>query len=150
MSRLGAPQILPAVFSGTTHLLKAFIYNPETQEGFKPTTLTLSIYDVTWPNLTACPSIVGTSVVWPEAATQTIINSRNDVDVLDSCDASGFIEHKLTADDLAVTAPSGLVPSRLWRRVLFTFTWGDDPDTPDVGKQEFLIPVIPDREPLAG
>lgn len=115
--------------AGATPRLTATIVN-EDGTGFKPDTLTMSIYDVS---------------VADDVAASLIVNSRDEVDVLANCDNGGNLAVTLQAGDTAVTVPNGLVPSRIQRKVLFSWTW----DTDKVGKHEILIPIIPDRKTVA-
>lgn len=117
------------VLAGSTPRLTATVVN-EDGIGFKPDTLTMSIYDVT---------------VADDVASSGIVNSRDAVDVLANCDNGGRLAVTLQAGDTAVTVPSGLTPSRIQRRVLFEWTW----DTDKVGKHEVLIPILPDRKTVA-
>ena len=98
--------------------------------GFLPDVLTMSVYDVDF------------SV---DPATETIINDRNDLDILADCDASGNVEVYLSEDDTDVTVPDGSVPSQIKRKIRFRWEW----DTTKVGKHEVILPIAPDRETVA-
>lgn len=135
------------VLSGTTQFLDLFIHPPNSPQGFKPETLTMSVYDVRWPNVTQCPRRYGDAIVFPEGATHAIVNDRNDVDVLDMCDAEGNAEIELTPEDTTVDVPVGPTPSVVWRYILFTATWDGSPAK--VTKTQAAISIIPDRESLA-
>jgi hypothetical protein len=121
--------ITRGVLAGSTPRLTATIVT-EDGIGFKPDTLTMSIYDVT---------------VAADLAASLIVNSRNEVDVLANCDNGGNLALTLQTGDTAVTVPNGLVPSQIKRKVLFSWTW----DTDKVGKHEIIIPIIPDRKTVA-
>ena len=100
--------------------------------GFKPDTLTMSVYD---RNDSVRP------------ATNTIVNSRNDVDVLDFCSVDGVVVVTLdSADTTVVPVSTWRPPSRYKRQVLFTYTYGSPPDT---GKFLFTLTIAPDYEGLA-
>ncbi len=138
--------ITKGVLAGSTYFLDVSIKDPDTRIGFKPDLLLMSVYDVTWSG-NGQPRCVGPTVTFPSTATQTIVNSRNDVDVTDSIDANGEGSIELTPEDTAVEVPSGPVPSRIWRRILLRGEWDGSPAK--VVKQEIVFPVIPDRETLA-
>lgn len=141
---MGKPVIIKKpVFSGTTRFLDLFFFNQETGQGFKPDTVTLSIYDVTWPG-TQSPRCAGQCIVYPAAATQSIVNDRNDVDVTDQVNADGSAPIELTPEDTEVVVPSGPIPSSIWRRLLFTAYWDGSPAK--IEKQEVTFPITPDRE----
>lgn len=114
---------------GTTPRIK-FRIADEDGTGFKPSTLTYSVYDV---DFKATP------------ATQTIVNGRNDVDALAECDVDGNVLMFLAAADTDVDVPDGCVPATLQRRILFTWTWS----TTRVGKHEVILTIAPDRETVA-
>jgi hypothetical protein len=128
-----------AFLAGTTPRITGQILD-EDGVGTQPDTLTMSIYDVTVPASVQCTSF--SQMLASSAVTQAIVNGRNVVDVLAFCDVGGNVEIVLEADDLAVDVPASLVPSRHFRRVLFTWTWDDD----KVGKHEIVLPIAPDRE----
>lgn len=119
------------ILQGTTPRISFQIVD-EDGVGFQPETLTMSIYDV----------VFGTPPT--STTTQTIVNSRNDVDVLASCDAGGNVELFLNADDTTIDVPAGANPLTLERRVLFTWTWDTDPVK--VGKHQVNLTILPDRE----
>lgn len=117
------------ILAGTTPRIRFQIID-EDGLGFKPASLQMTIYDVDF------------SV---KPATQAVVNSQNDIDVLDSCDADGNVELILGTDDTAVDVPTGCKPATRSRRVLFTWNWDDD----KVGKHEVVLTIAPDRETVA-
>lgn len=114
------------ILQGTTPRISFQIVD-EDGAGFQPDTLTMSIYDVDFE---------------VDPATQAIVNSRDDIDVLSDCDAQGNVELFLSADDTEVTVPTARNPLTLERRLLFTWTW----DTDKVGKHQIILTILPDRE----
>lgn len=118
-----------AILQGTTPQITFQIVD-EDGVGFQPDALTMSVYDV---DFTVDP------------ATETIINSRNDLDIIADCDASGNVEVYLSEDDTEVTVPDGIWPSQLHRKILFRWEW----DTTKVGKHEVILTIAPDRETVA-
>jgi hypothetical protein len=131
-----------AFIAGTTPRITCQIVD-EDGVGFQPDTLTMSIYDVTVPESVRCTTFQ--QVLASSAVTQSIVNERNDVDVLADVDVDGNLEIVLEEADLEVDVPAALVPSRHFRRVLFRWTWDDD----KVGKHEVILPIMPDRETVA-
>lgn len=132
------------ILSGTTRPVEFTIEDKATGAGFKPDTLTLSIYDVVYPASQRCRVVDG-SLQFPDAATQSIVNNRNDVDVLASCDDDGNVEVMLTAADTTVSVPSGRIPMTYNRVLLFTWTWDSD----KVEKLQIVLTIAPDRETAA-
>lgn len=129
------------ILSGTTPRVRFQIVD-EDGIGYVPDEVTMSIYDVTYPATVPCP--IG-SWSLPPSATESIINSRNDVDILTSVDGDGVVDVTLAADDTAVEVPSGAVPLTYQRRILFRWVW----DTTKVGKHEVILTIAPDRETVA-
>lgn len=123
-----------AYLQGTTPFVEFTILDPETRAGFKPSTLTLSIYDY------------DTSV---DPHVENIINDRNDEDVLSFCDADGHFLMYLRADDTELTVPEIEHAIQPQRRLLFTWTWGEESPPEKVGKHEIIFPIQPDRETVA-
>lgn len=119
------------VLQGTTPQITFQIVD-EVGVGFQPDVLTMSIYDKT------CPT-GGTTV------TSAIINSRNDIDVLASCDVSGNVDLTLEEDDTALTTAANCSPATIQRTVLFRWEW----DSTKVGKHELVLTIAPDRETVA-
>lgn len=118
------------ILAGTSRRITFQIKDADTGDGFQPDTLVMSVYDVDF------------SVV---PATETIVNSRNDVNVIGSVDAGGHVDVVLDPADTAVDVPGGKVPATLERRVLFVWTWDDDGDTRTM-KHEIVLTIAPDRE----
>lgn len=128
---------------GTTPRLTFHIVD-EDGLGFLPDTLTMSVYDVAYTP----PSTSVRTTIPPFGSTplaDMIVNSRNDVDVLASCDADGNVDLHLQTTDTDLVVPVGTVPSLAFRRLLFTWTW----DTDKVGKHEVILTIAPDRETVA-
>lgn len=131
------------VLQGTTPRITFQIVD-EDGAGFLPDVLTMSIYDVTYTYpvgslVTSIPPFGSTPLA------ESIVNSRNDVDILAECDAQGNVDLHLEADDTEITVPTGSHPSQAHRRILFRWEW----DTTKVGKHEVLLTIAPDRETLA-
>lgn len=112
--------------------------------GFKPSTLTMSIYDATYP-YDDPGKIVAAPVTTP---TPAIVNSRNDVDVLADCDVNGNVEVILDPSDTAVnlSVPSVFRRGYVFRHVLFTATFGSPAQ---VEKLLFILTILPDQETIA-
>lgn len=112
--------------------------------GFQPDTLTMSVYDVSYT-----PAPAGPRTTYPPfnatPLVSTIVNSRNDVDVLANCDVDGNVELHLLTGDTAIDVPTGMQPFEARRLILFTWTW----DTDKVGKHEVYLTISPDRESVA-
>lgn len=132
-----------AVLSGTTPRLTFQIVD-EDGVGFKPDVLAMSIYDVTFPAIDRCATRDG-HLLWPSSATHTLVNDRNDVDILASCDDSGHVDLDLLEEDTVVSVPTQQTPMTYQRRVLFRWEW----DTDKVGKHEVILTIAPDRETVA-
>lgn len=131
------------LLAGVTPRISFQIVN-EDGVGFRPDTLTISVYDVAFTPLatsrrTTVPAYGSTPLV------DTIVHDRNDVDVLAQCDASGNVELTLETEDTAVDVPTGSLPTEARRRILFTWTWDSD----KVGKHEVILTITPDRETVA-
>jgi len=102
-------------YEGTTPYLE-FDIESELDVGFKPETLHLTLFD---------------------AKSGTIINSRNNVSVIDSCDSNGHVAMWLEAEDLAMSDP---VTNRTeTRRALFRWTWAAGAR---VGAHEIEFPIM--------
>jgi hypothetical protein len=132
------------ILSGVTPRLRFPILDDDTGEGFKPDALTMTIYDVSYTPLgssrtTTMPPFGSTPI------SQSIVNGRDDIDVLSLCDADGNVDLHLHEDDTVVDVPAGMVPSLAYRRILFRWTW----DTVKVGKHEVYLTIQPDRETVA-
>lgn len=128
------------VMSGTTPRISFRIVD-EDGVGFQPDALTMSVYDVSYTPVgssrrTTLPPFGSTPLA------ESIVNSRDDVDVLANCDADGNVELHLQADDTEVEVPAGHTPLQAYRRLLFTWTWDSD----KVGKHEVYLTIQPDRE----
>ena len=119
--------IRASVFEGTSQRL-TFQIQDEDGVGFQPDALTLSIYDHD-----------------PVTATNTIVNGRDDVDVLSSCDADGNVDLVLEPEDVAIVSLGALQPETTHRRLLFSWRW----DTVKTGKHEIRIVVASDFETVA-
>lgn len=131
------------ILAGTTPRLTFQIVD-EDGAGFLPDTLTMSVYDVSYtPTATSIRTTVPPFGSTPLA--DSIVNSRNDVDVIADCDADGNVELHLVAADTTIDVPVGTVPSTYRRLILFTWTW----DTDKVGKHEVILTIAPDRETVA-
>jgi hypothetical protein len=131
------------ILSGTTPQLSFQIVN-ESGDGFVPDVVTMSVYDVTYPASDRC-STTGGTLTFPDTATHTIINGRNDVDVLSSVDGSGNLAVTLLEADTLVTVPTGRTPYTYQRRITFRWEWDSD----KVEKHEFILTIAPDRETVA-
>lgn len=118
------------VFQGTTPRI-TFTIKDEDGIGFQPETLVLSIYDY------------DDSVDPP---TDSLINSRNDVDVLAACDSGGNVAYWLTAADTDLDVPDRETAICPQRRLLFVWTWDAGAK---VGAHEIIIPIRPNRETVA-
>jgi hypothetical protein len=123
--------IKKAVIQGITPRLTFQIVDEDGQ-GFQPGTLTMTIYDF------ACACLV--------PPTSSIVNEKNDIDVLANCDTYGNVEVFLEAEDTTLDLDAACRPSVLPRRILFRWTW-DSPTK--VGKHEVVITLVPDRELVA-
>lgn len=133
--------------SGETIHIQFRITDRVTGVGFQPSTLSMSIYDVTpVPNgmLTTVYRLTGNVVGVP--VTSAIVNTQDDVDVSGFVDSTGLVEIDLTPDDTTVPVPSIDVAHPYQRNILFTATW-DSPEK--TRKQIFTINIIPDRESAA-
>lgn len=109
------------VFERATARLTATIVNPFTGAGFKPETLTLTLYD---------------------AATKGVINTRTTVNVLDTnggtVSAEGELEFELLpADNVIVTKSRSVHRER--HIALFEFTWASGVRS---GKHEVEFSVV--------
>lgn len=103
--------------------------------GFKPDTLTMTVYDRDDRDDRVAHS------------TPAIVNGRNDVDVLASCSDAGVVRVTLDPADTTITPPIRRTPTYAQpRHVLFTYTWGSPPE---VGKYQVTMLIAPDYEPLA-
>lgn len=131
------------ILSGTTPRITFQIVN-EDGIGFQPETLEMSVYDVIWTD----PANSRRTTSPPFGSTpfsETIVNDRNDVDVLSDCDADGNVDLHLLAADTEVDVPDGMLPLQAFRRVAFEWTW----DTDKVGKHEVILTIAPDRKTVA-
>lgn len=137
-------RIKKPVLQGTTPRLRFQIVD-EDGIGFQPDALTLSVYDVSYTPAIASGARTTIPPFGSTPLADTIVNSRNDVDVLSSCDADGNVELHLETTDTSIDVPVGSVPSQAFRRVLFRWTW----DTDKVGKHEVILTIAPDRETVA-
>jgi len=117
--------------AGTTPRITFRLIGPD-KIGFQPDTLTMSVYD--YDNTIDPP-------------TDSIINGRDDVDIIANCDTGGNVEVYLTADDMAHDVPGRETANCPKRRVLFAWSWSALPTK--VGKQEVIISIMPDRETVA-
>lgn len=135
--------IQKAFLSGTTRRIQFQIIDKDTGVGFKPDALTMSIYDVSADKLTDRINLA-TRLTAP--VTEAIVNDRDDVDVLSSCDSDGNVDLYLTPDDTTIEIPD-IVEATRWRRVvLFTWTWDSPVKT---SKHEIVLSIVPDRETAA-
>lgn len=116
--------------SGTSRRITFQIKDKATGEGFQPDTLTMSVYDV---DFTVDPAV------------ETLINDRDEVDVIGECDPDGNVDVVLDPDDTAVDIPDGATPMEAKRYVRFAWTWDDDGDT-RTGKHLIVLTITPDRE----
>jgi hypothetical protein len=132
------------ILAGTTPRISFRIVD-EDGAGFQPDTLTMSVYDVSYtPTGTSKATTFPPFGATPLA--DTIVNDRNDVDVLDACDSAGNVELHLATGDTEVTVPTGATPGQAYRRILFTWTWDS---ASKVGKHEVILTITPDRETVA-
>jgi len=124
---------------GTIHIRKPFLSGisqgltftiGRSGAGFKPDTLTMSVYD---RNASVSP------------ATNTIVNERNDVDMLAFCSDDGVVLVTLDPADTTVVplTTTRRPPSTYKRHVLFAYTYGSPPAT---GKFLFTLTIAPDYE----
>lgn len=120
-----------AFLSGTTPRIRFPILTGDSV-GILPDTLTMSVYDYDDS---------------PDPPVESIINGRNDVDIIAKCDADGNVEVYLDADDTAMDVPARETATYPKRRVLFRWTFGSDPLK--VGKHEVILSIAPDRESVA-
>jgi hypothetical protein len=144
----GRTEVKKAFLSGTTRRVQFQIVDKETGAGFQPSTLLLSIYDVSggssvwvpcpWPYHVHPPA---PSTVTP--VTSAIVNGQNDVDISAFVDASGNVDVYLTPEDTEIDIPTQISAHRYQRVLLFTWTWGSPAK---VGKQEIVLSIAPDRE----
>lgn len=116
--------------------------------GFKPDAITMSIYDSTLLRAATSPYGIGTVFGPAEYVriSDTFVNNRNDVDVLDSCDADGNVSFTLDPEDTTRTSPIGQYPSQVFRHVLFRVTFGSPSQTE---KLLYILTIAPDRETVA-
>ena len=115
---------------GTTPRISFQIVDPD-GVGFQPDTLTMSVYDY---------------VDTEDPPADQLVNDRNDVDILDFCDADGNVAFYLEAEDTELVVPASELAIQPKRRLLFTWTW----DSPvKVGKHELILTIAPDRETVA-
>lgn len=139
----GRTDIKRAFLSGTTRRIQFQIVDKDTGIGFQPDTLTMSIYDVSVDSLT---DRVGIPTRLTDPASESIVNSRNDVDVSASVDVSGHVDLFLDPADTEILVPD-VVESRRYRRVVaFTWTWDSPTKTQ---KHEIVLSIAPDRESAA-
>lgn len=105
------------IIQGTTpRVLFQILDDQSPREGFKPTTLAMSIY-----NIKASESVH----TIPPTADSSYVNGRSNVDVIADCDASGNVDVTLETDDTDLTAAqvSKCTAKGILRRVLFQWTW---------------------------
>ena len=102
-----------AVLNETTPLIE-FDIEDDSGVGFKPDTLTLTLYD-------------------PE--TNEPINGRTDADVLASCDINGHVAQRLAAAD---TRARDGGPNEQTRHALFRWTWSSGLS----GAHEIVFPIL--------
>lgn len=114
--------------------------------GFRPDTLTMSIYDLDFHTTSLTIQQWISHPVFPIPASQTIVNGRQDVDILALCDADGNTEVVLEEDDTDVAVPSSSLPSLWLRNILFTWTWGSPARK---GKHQLILTIAPDRATVA-
>lgn len=145
----GRVEIKKAFLSGTTRRVQFQIIDTETREGFRPDTLTMSIYDVTsGAELVTCACRYRAwpySGLWPPV-TSAIVNEQNDADVSAFVDAQGNVDLYLAPADTEIDVPSLITAIPHKRVLLFTWTWDDPAKT---GKQEIVLSIAPDRETVA-
>lgn len=112
--------------------------------GFKPSALTMSIYDAAYP-YSDPTRIQQAPIITP---TPAIVNSRDDVDVLSFCDVNGNLEVVLDPEDTAVNLSVSSVFRRgyVFRHILFTATFGSPAQ---VEKLLFILTILPDQETVA-
>lgn len=112
--------------------------------GFKPSTLTVSIYDAGYPF--SDPLRIQQHPV--STPTPAIVNGRNDEDVLSDCDVNGHVEFWLDPADTAVNLSVAPIFGRkyVFRHVLFTATFGS-PER--VEKVLYILTILPDQETIA-
>lgn len=143
----GRTDIKKAFLSGTTRRIQFQIFDPETGDGFEPSLLTMSVYDVVEGSLTCawCGFRCWTpaSTTPPHAVTSEVVNERNDVDVTAFVDSVGQVDLYLEVEDAEIDVPAYLTAQHHRRVVAFKWTW-DSPEK--VGKHEIVLTIAPDRE----
>jgi hypothetical protein len=114
--------------------------------GFRPGTLTMSVYDLDFHTTSLTVQQWISHPIFPIPASQTIVNDRQDIDMLAFCDVNGFVEFHLDEEDTEIGVPSSSVPSLWLRNFLFTWTWASPPRK---GKHQLILTIAPDRASVA-
>lgn len=137
--------IIKKPFLGGTTIRVKFRILDEDRNGFQPSTLTTSVYDLELtsglPTTYRClnPNL-------GEQVTSVIVNDQDGADVSGYVDSTGQVEVFLAPEDTEVSVPSRLQAIYLQRRIRFEWTW-DSPEK--VGAHEIFISLAPDRATAA-
>jgi hypothetical protein len=147
MTPHGTADIKKPFLSGISLDVIGRIFDKRTGVGFKPSTLTMTIYDVSATGNRAQDIVYFVSGDKTDVTVvSAIVNDQEGVDVLDFCDINGNLELSLTPEDTETSVPNILVHNPHKRVVLFTFTWGSPAKT---GKFQATIGIVPDRATVA-
>lgn len=139
----GRTVIAKPFLAGTTRRVQFQIIDKETGQGFQPTTLLLSIFDI---ELTSTLTYLITGEVDGLAVQSVIVNSQDDEDITAFCDTDGNVDLYLTPEDTDLDVPD-TVKATPWHRTLaFRWTW-DSPEK--TAKHEIVLSIAPDRETVA-
>lgn len=143
----GLTDIKKSFPSGNTRKVTFQIIDKDTGAGFLPSTLTMTIYDVSATGLGAVDTIyrVHGSLTGPTVSS-AIVNEQNGVDVIGMCDASGNVEIYLTPEDTTVGVPAIQEYTPFARCVSFTWTWGSPAK---VSTHDIVIRIRPNRATVA-
>lgn len=143
----GCTDIKKPFLAGNSREITFQIVDKATGDGFKPSTLTMTIYDVTPTGIGLLDTVY---LVGGHKTDQTvgsaIVNSQQGVDVLALCDATGNVQVYLTPEDTALEVPDIIVHTPYQRRVLFTWTWGSPALTV---MHQIIIRIQPNRATVA-
>ena len=141
----GRTDMRTAFLSGQTRRITFQIVDKVTGDGFQPTTLAMSIYDVQSSGNVPVDTVYTLSgPLTGGPVTSAIVNSEDDTDVSAFVDSLGNVEVYLTPEDTDVEVPSLLLATPIQRRIRFLWTWDSPAKT---GKHEIIIRIEPDREP---
>jgi len=139
----GCTDIKKPFLAGNSREITFQIVDKATGDGFKPSTLAMTVYDVSPTGAGALGTVylIGGSKT-DTTVGQAIVNSQQAVDVLSLCDATGHVQVYLTPEDTALEVPDIIVHTPYQRRVLFAWTWGSPALT---AMHQIIIRIQPNR-----